>query len=261
MTQFIEVGKGPLQRRIAVSVHEGNGPAVVWLCGFLSSMVSLKGEAMLQWAQRQHRQLIRFDYSGHGQSGGEFSMSSVSLWLEDALAVISHFAETRPILVGSSMGGWIATLATLALRRQNSDLTPRGLVLIAPAIDFTERLIWERLPSPAQQRLLKEGEISLPSQYSEQPYRITRNLIEDGRNHLLLGKPVELGCPIHILQGMLDPDVPWRHSAEFAEHLGHDDVITTLIRDGDHRLSRPEDLIRLQNAVSDMIAHTGLNGG
>lgn len=261
MTQFIEVGQGSQQRQTAVSIHEGNGPAVIWLCGFLSSMDSLKGQAMLQWAQQHHRQLIRFDYSGCGQSGGEFSVSSVSLWLEDALAVITRFSKTRPVLVGSFMGGWIATLATLALRQRKPSLAPCGLVLIAPAIDFTERLVWERLPPEIRQKLLNEGEISLPSQYSDQPYRLTRHLIEDGRNHLLLGRPIKLGCPVHILQGMLDPDVPWRHSAEFAEHLGYDDVVTTLIRDGDHRLSRPEDLVRLQDAVSDMVAHADVSAG
>lgn len=255
MTQFIQVG--PSLRRIAVNVHEGNGPAVFWLCGFLSEMESLKGQAMAQWALKHNRQLIRFDYTGHGQSEGDFSQGSVSLWLEDALAVIEHFTETRPVLVGSSMGGWIAVLAALKLRKNNPTHAPSGLVLIAPAIDFTECLIWERLSADLQRQLMENGEISVPSQYSEAPYRITRNLIEDGRRHLVLGSPIELGCPVHILQGMLDPDVPWRHSAEFAEHLGHDDVITTLIRDGDHRLSRPEDLERLQNAVAGMIAHAG----
>jgi len=215
----------------------------------MSDMRSTKGEALDDWAARTGRALLRFDYSGHGQSEGRFEDSTVSLWVEDALTVVRQFADAGSVLVGSSMGAWIALLATRELLRSNPDRAPAGLVLIAPAVDFTERLMWARFPESIKRIVEETGVYHRPSPYSETPYPITRALIEDGRRHLLLGGPIATGCPVHILQGMKDPDVPWEHALSLVEHLPGDSVSTTLIKDGDHRLSRPEDLERLIAAI------------
>lgn len=252
MTQFFDIGHAPNLRSIAVNIRAGEGTPVVWLSGFLSEMASAKGEAMAQWADKNNRPLIRFDYSGHGQTGGDYTSYTVSHWLEEAIAVISHYAKEPPILAGSSMGGWIAVLATLALRKDFPDIAPRGLVLLAPAIDFTESLVWSRMPDDVRRVLMEQGMFTVPSDYSETPYCFSRNFIEDGRNHLIFGKDIELGCPVRILQGMNDPDVPWLHACNFAGQLAHDKVTVTLVRDGDHRLSREEDIAVLWRAVETL---------
>lgn len=252
MTQFIEIGQTANHRSIAFEEQQGNGPTIIWLCGFLSHMASTKGEAVAQWARENNRHLIRFDYSGHGKSGENYTDSTISRWLEEALTIISRFAKTRPILVGSSMGGWLAVLATRALRQINQDLTPSGLVLVAPAIDMTKRLIWDRLPVDARQTLLTSGQIQLPSDYSETPYIFTKQLIEDGRHHLILDQEIDLGCPIAIMQGMRDPDVPWHHVRDFSEKLARDKLTFSLIPDGDHRLSRPQDIALLLHHIENI---------
>ena len=246
--QFLDLGEGAEARRIAVLVRPGKGPPVVWLGGFRSDMRSTKAEALDAWAAEDGRAFVRFDYSGHGESGGDFRECTISRWLADALAVLDTFVTEPPILVGSSMGGWIALLATRAMLARNR--APAGLVLIAPAVDFTERLMWDQFPDDIRRAIETEGVFLRPSLYSDEPYPITRALIEDGRNHLMLGgKPLATGCPVHVLQGMQDPDVPWRHALELVEHLPGDSVSMTLVKDGDHRLSRPEDLERLIAAV------------
>jgi pimeloyl-ACP methyl ester carboxylesterase len=247
MLHRIKVGSGEAVREVAVLVREGAGPPVVWLGGFRSDMRSTKATFLDAWAERAGRAFVRFDYAGHGESGGAFEAGTVSLWLEDALAAIEGFAPDRPLLVGSSMGGWLALLATRELLRAGRP--PAGLVLIAPAADFTERLMWDAFPEDVRETILREGAWRQPSAYSDEPYPITRALIEDGRRHLMLGGPIATGCPVHILQGMRDPDVPWTHAMELVEHLPGDDVSVTLIKDGDHRLSRPEDLERLVAAI------------
>src|SRR5215210_4328217 len=252
MPQFLDVGSGDDIRRIAVLVREGVRPAVVWLGGFRSDMVSTKAEALDKWAARQGRAFVRFDYAGHGASSGRFEESTVSRWLDDTLAVLDRFVPGRPILVGSSMGGWLALLATRELLQTKPARSPAGLVLIAPAIDFTERLIWDSFPESIREAIRDTGVYQRPTLYSSEPYLITRALIEDGRKHLLFGAPIAAGCPVHILQGMQDPDVPWRHALELVEHLPGDCVAMTLVKDGDHRLSRPEDLDRLIAAVGSI---------
>jgi pimeloyl-ACP methyl ester carboxylesterase len=249
MLQRIKVGTGETTRHIAVLAREGAGPPVVWLGGFRSDMRSTKAGFLDGWAERAGRALVRFDYAGHGESDGAFEASTISLWLEDTLAVLDRFAPDRPVLVGSSMGGWLALLATRALLAAGPARAPAGLVLIAPAVDFTERLMWDEFPEEVRQAILRDGAWRRPSVYSDEPYPITRALIEDGRRHLMLGGPIATGCPVHILQGMRDPDVPWGHAMELVEHLPGDDVSVTLIKDGDHRLSRPEDLERLVAAI------------
>lgn len=235
--------------RIAVKARPGAAPPVVWLGGFRSDMGATKATALDHWAERKGRAYVRFDYRGHGLSGGRFEDLTISDWLDDALAVIDRFAPAPPILVGSSMGGWIALLATARLHRAAPERAPSGLVLIAPAVDFTERLMWAGLPSEVKEQIERDGVWMRPSAYSPDPYPITRALIEDGRKHLMLDKPIDPGCPVHILQGMLDEDVPWRHAVTLVEHLPGDAVDLTLIKDGDHRLSRPQDIERLVAAV------------
>jgi pimeloyl-ACP methyl ester carboxylesterase len=215
-------------------------------------MRSTKAEALDLWAKRTGRAFVRFDYSGHGESGGRFEDGTISGWLEDTLAVLETFATGPFVLVGSSMGGWLALLAARELRRRDHARSPAGLVLIAPAVDFTERLMWQQFPPEAQRAILEQGLYLRLSLYSPDPYPITRALIEDGRRHLLLDGAIVTGCPIHILQGMQDPDVPWRHALELVEHLPGDSVSLTLINDGDHRLSRDEDLERLIAAIEDI---------
>ncbi|TDR94026.1 alpha/beta hydrolase [Enterovirga rhinocerotis] len=250
MASEITVGEGEAGRRIAVESREGAEPAVVWFGGFRSDMTGTKAEALDSWAAETGRAFVRFDYSGHGASGGRFEDGTISRWLEEGLAVLDARTTGRPILVGSSMGGWIALLANRALRRTRPDRAPAALVLIAPAADFTERLMWDAFPPEARASLMETGVYLRPSLYSEDGYPITRGLIEDGRNHLLLDGTIETGCPVHILQGMDDPDVPWEHAMRLVEHLPGEAVQITLVKDGDHRLSRPEDIERLVAAVA-----------
>jgi pimeloyl-ACP methyl ester carboxylesterase len=251
----LSVGEGPQMRRIAVLSRPGDGVPVVWLGGFKSDMASTKAEHLDIWAKDNGRPFLRFDYSGHGQSDGRFEDGTIGRWLEEALAVIGTRLKARPILVGSSMGGWIALLAARQLAaRTPEELRPAGLVLIAPAVDFTQELMWKGLPPQARRDIEEKGVWLRPSAYSPEPYPITRNLIEEGRKHLLLGGTIRLGCPVHILQGMRDPDVPWRHALTLMEHLADDQCIMTMVSDGDHRLSREEDLVRLVAAIEGIEA-------
>lgn len=243
----ITVGQGPSSRAIAWRHQTGRGPDVVWFGGFRSDMLATKASFLADWGARHNRAVTRFDYAGHGESGGRFEDGTIGSWLEDALAVIREGVKTPPILVGSSMGGWIALLAARALA--GTPLAPAGMVLIAPAADFTEKLMWDEFPDEVKREILDKGAWLRPSEYSPEPYPITRALIEEGRNHLLLGDMVKTGCPVHILQGMEDPDVPWQHAMALVESLAEDDVTVTLIKDGDHRLSRPQDLDKLVEAV------------
>src|SRR3712207_4140536 len=178
MAQVISVGHDVGAREIAVLRRNGAGPPVVWLPGFRSDMRSTKASFLDAWAAERGRALVRFDYAGHGLSGGSFEESGISHWLEDALTVLERFAPERPILVGSSMGGWIALLATRALLRMGPERAPAGLVLIAPAVDFTERLMWERFPEDIRRAIEEKGVYERPSAYGDGPYPITRHLIE-----------------------------------------------------------------------------------
>ncbi len=244
--QFLTVGSGADARRIAYRRVAGKGPTIVWLGGFKSDMKGTKAEALDAYARATGRAYLRFDYSGHGESDGEFEAGTISRWAEEAAAVVA-LAGPSPILVGSSMGGWISLLVA---RRMASP--PAGMVLIAPAADFTEALMWASFPEDVKRQIAEKGRWIRPSAYDDGGYPITRALIEDGRRNLVLGGLVETGCPVHILQGMLDPDVPWRHAMLLAEKIARDDVVVTLIKDGDHRLSRDEDIARLTGAVAAM---------
>ena len=250
MPQSVTVGQDA--RSIAVLFREGKGPPVVWLGGFKSDMRATKAIALDDWAKENGRAFLRFDYSGHGESGGAFEDGTISRWLEDALSVIERFVRERPILVGASMGGWSSLLAARRLMETRPEIAPAGMVLIAPAVDMTERLMWDRFPEALRRSVRETGVYHRPSAYSDDPYPITWKLIEDGRQHLLVDRPIQTGCPVHILQGMQDPDVPWDHAMRLVEHLPGDSVSLTLIKDGDHRLSRPEDIKRLLSAVARM---------
>jgi alpha-beta hydrolase superfamily lysophospholipase len=232
---------------IAIRKTPGASPAVVWLGGFRSDMLATKATHLSDWGRAHGRAVVRFDYSGHGESGAGFEEGTIGRWSAEARAVIEAEAGPAPILVGSSMGGWIALLAAKALAEAGRPVG--GLVLIAPAVDFTEALMWDQFPESVRQEILDKGHWMRPTQYAPEPYPITRALIEDGRRHLLFNAPLKVGAPVRILQGMQDPDVPWTHAMTLVEHLAEDDVTVTLIKDGDHRLSRPEDLERLIEAV------------
>jgi pimeloyl-ACP methyl ester carboxylesterase len=225
--------------------------------GFRSDMVGTKAAFLDEWAAANGRACTRFDYSGHGESSGDFVDGTIGRWLEDSVAVFDAFAHGPQVVIGSSMGGWLALLLakelnkTLDRRKSRGAASIAGLVLIAPAVDFTEELMWKRFPAAVKQQIEREGAWERPSLYSEGPYPITRGLIEDGRSHLLLGSMIETGCPVRILQGVQDPDVPWQHAQELVSRFARDDVVFTLVKDGDHRLSRPEDLERLITAVAE----------
>jgi len=236
--------------RIAYRKREGRGPTLVWLGGFKSEMTSTKPEALDAWAAREGRALLRFDYFGHGASSGNFRDGTVTRWHEDALSVIDTQSDGPLILIGSSMGAWLALLSTLARPRRVA-----GLLLIAPATDFTEALLWASYPPDVRETIMRDGVWLWLSAYDDDPYPITRNLIEDGRKHLLLGAPVPIACPVRIVQGMADPDVPWEHAMRLVGRLG-EDVEMTLVKAGDHRLSKPHEIsliLRMLAALADEV--------
>lgn len=250
---FIEVGKDDSARRIAVRARKGLAPGLFWLGGFNSDMKGTKALALDAWAAEHGRASVRFDYSGHGESEGKFADGTIGRWLEDSVAVFEQFCNGSQVVIGSSMGGWMALLLAreIAKRPRNASLV--GLVLIAPAPDFTEELMWKGFSPEIRSEIETKGFWLRPSQYDDgTPYPITRALIEEGRNHLLLGSSIEVGCPVRILQGGQDPDVPWRHAFTLAQRLPADDVVLTMIQDGDHRLSRPQDIARIIAAVAEI---------
>lgn len=239
-------------RRIDAAAAGNDRPGIVWLGGFKSDMLSAKAERIAQWAHTNGRAFLRFDYSGHGESEGEFAQGTIGQWSAQSLAMIRKLTKGPQILVGSSMGGWISLLVARELAARNEAERLAGLVLIAPAVDFTEELMWHQLPEAARQEIETKGFWMRPTQYAPEPYPVTRALIEDGRKHLLFGSVIRAYCPVHILQGMQDPDVPWSHALKLVEHLAGDPVALTLVKDGDHRLSREEDIERLLRAISEI---------
>jgi pimeloyl-ACP methyl ester carboxylesterase len=248
----IEVGEDTDARRIAVRARAGGGPGLFWLGGFNSDMQGTKAIALDAWAGELNRACVRFDYSGHGESGGAFTDGTIGRWLEESLAVFERFCVGPQVVIGSSMGGWIALLLAQEMaKRPAARASLAGLALIAPAPDFTEELMWKSFSPAIRQQIETQGMWLRPSQYGE-PYPITRGLIEEGRHHLLLGSAIEVGCPVRILQGAQDPDVPWQHAFALTHRLPSDDVVLTMIQDGDHRLSRPQDIARIIAAVAEM---------
>src|SRR6476660_8288016 len=216
---FIEVGNANETRRIAVRARRGGSPGLFWLGGFKSDMAGTKALALDAWAAERGRACVRFDYSGHGESGGAFIEGTIGRWLEESIAVFEQFCRGPQVVIGSSMGGWMALLLARAIARRGvSDASMAGLVLIAPAPDFTEALMWNGFSPAIRQEIETRGVWLRPSQYCE-PCPITRALIEEGRNHLLLGSAIDVGCPVRILQGAQDPDVPWQHAFALAHRL------------------------------------------
>jgi pimeloyl-ACP methyl ester carboxylesterase len=233
---------------IAYLRRGGKSPGAVWLGGFRSDMTGTKAQALDRWAELRGRAYLRFDYYGHGASSGEFRDGTITRWRDDALAALDGLCQGPQVLVGSSMGAWIALLAARARPEKIA-----ALLLIAPAVDFTEALIWARMNTEMRREVMERGEWLRPSDYGDGPYPITRALIEDGRRHLMLDAPIHIDRPVHILQGMQDTDVPWQHALKLVEKLTGNPVLT-LIKEGDHRLSTTEDLARIRAALDVILA-------
>jgi pimeloyl-ACP methyl ester carboxylesterase len=232
---------------VAYARTAGRAPTVVFLGGFRSDMTGTKAMALEAWAEGVGHAYLRFDYFGHGQSSGRFEDGTIGRWRDDSLDAIDRLTEGKLVLVGSSMGGWLSLLVALARPERLA-----GLVLIAAAPDFTERMLSEKLSPADRGRLEREGRLERPSQYSPEPSIFTWKLIEEGRNHLLLDQPLALPCPVRLLHGQSDPDVPWEHSLEIARHIEAPEVITTFVKGGDHRLSTPADIARLIATVEEL---------
>lgn len=237
---------------LAFQSRQGHGPTVVWFGGFKSDMTGTKATALDDWAKARGQAFVRFDYFGHGASSGDFADGTISRWLDDGMQVLAEIATGPVVLVGSSMGGWLSLLAARALLGRGEGDRLKGMVLIAPAPDFTERLMWAGFSDEIRRQIMEDGRYNQPSDYDDEPYIITRDLIEDGRTHLILDQPIPVTCPVRILQGMQDEDVPWQHALMLVEALEGDDVAYTLVKSGDHRLSEPADIIRLHQALDDV---------
>jgi pimeloyl-ACP methyl ester carboxylesterase len=235
--------------RLAWRRIPGRGTGVVFLGGFNSDMTGSKAEFLAGWCEARGVPFLRFDYSGHGASEGRFVDGTIGRWAEDAATVIGAMAPGPQVLVGSSMGGWIALL--LARR-----MAPRALVGIAPAPDFTEDLMWAEFTPEIRAAIERDGVWLRPSEYGT-PYPITRALIEDGRDRLLLRGPIAVDVPVRILQGQRDADVPWQHALRIADALTGGDVRVHLVKDGDHRLSRPQDLALLGETLAPLLREDG----
>jgi len=225
----------------------GSAPGVVFLGGFRSDMTGAKALYLEDYCRRRGQAYLRFDYFGHGESSGDAALETIGRWSEDAIAVLDSLTEGPQVLVGSSMGGWIMLLAALARPSR-----VHALVGIAAAPDFTEDLVWPRL-DPAQQRQLRDtGAVTLPSEYDPAGYTYRLSLFEDGKRHLMMRRAIAIACPVRLLHGMGDASVPWQTSLSLGERLASRDVVITLVKDGDHRLSRPEDIERLIGAVAEL---------
>ena len=251
-TDAIEYLHRPDSNRIAYVSTPGNAPGVLFCGGFMSDMTGTKAQGLEAACRRAGRAYTRFDYLGHGSSSGEFTEGTIGRWADDAIAVLDHLGPTPYVVVGSSMGGWIMLLAALARHERVA-----GLVGIAAAPDFTEKLMWQCYSEDVRHTLRREGRYHEPSIYNEDPYPITFKLIEEGRNHLLLNSPIPLPHPVRLLHGMQDPDVPWQHSLALVEALAGDDVQVNFVKDGDHRLSRDQDIALICRTVLDLCAQCG----
>ena len=256
-TQTSESGIAQLQidhgsflayRRRSASGDGANRPGIVFLAGFKSDMTGTKASALDDFCHARGLGFLRFDYSGHGASSGDFRDGTISRWFADALEAFDRLTNGPQIVVGSSMGGWIMLLLALARPARI-----KGLVGLAPAPDFTETLIWWNLSDAERERLLKDGELEQPSDYSPEPTVITKALIEDGRKHLLLDRMIGIEAPVRLLHGLNDRDVPHQVSLRLQSKLKTQDVVVSLIKDGDHRLSRPQDIQRLCDTVDELV--------
>ena len=248
-TRFLDRTDGA---RIAYRASEGHGPGLLWLGGFKSDMAGTKATVLHDWAQECGRAFARFDYTGHGESTGAFTDGTIGQWAEDAVAVFDSVTTGKQILLGSSMGGWIALKLALARPERVA-----GLFLLAPAPDFTEDLMWAEMGADAKADLEAKGQWERPSDYDDGPYIITRRLIEEARAHLLLRGPIPIRCPVSILHGQQDPDVPWGRSLTLAERLESEDVTVTFLKCGSHTLSEPETMPRLLEHMASFVERIG----
>lgn len=239
----------PTGRRIAHHRSAGRGPGVVFLGGFRSDMEGTKALALEAWAKAEGRAFLRFDYSGHGQSSGVFEDGCIGDWFEDAVAAIAALTEGPQVLVGSSMGGWISLLAARALPDKVA-----GLVTIAAAPDFTEDGMWSEFTEAQRRELAETGRVGLPSEYSPEPYIITRRLIEEGRTRLVLRDPLSLAMPVRFLQGTADTDVPVSVALRLLDHAEGPDMRLTIVKDADHRFSDPDCLRLIETSVTEVLA-------
>lgn len=240
--EFIE--QGGIRIAYRRSLGDAGRAGVVWLGGFHSDMLGEKATTLHAKCREAGRSFIRFDYLGHGESGGLFEEGTIGRWREDALAVIDKLTTGPLVLVGSSMGGWMSLLVALARPER-----VKGLVLLAPAPDFTDKLMWAQFDESQRRQIMEEGRWMRPSAYDPAGYPITRELIVEGREWNVLDGEIAIDAPVRILQGGLDADVPWTHSLDLADKLRSQDVVWSLVKDGDHRLSRPQDIARMVGAV------------
>lgn len=246
---FLDTASG---RRIAHHRLDGSGPGVVFLGGFKSDMEGTKALFLQDWAARAGRGFLRFDYSGHGQSSGGFEDGCIGDWAADAMAAIAALTEGPQVLVGSSMGGWIALLVARTMPERVA-----GLVTIAAAPDFTETM-WQGFDDAQRALLMQDGRIEQPSDYADAPYVITRRLIEDGRQQLVLHSPLPLPFPVRILQGSADTDVPPAVAKRLFDHIDAQDMRLTLVKDADHRFSDPECLTLIAEAIDEVTTRAGV---
>jgi pimeloyl-ACP methyl ester carboxylesterase len=259
--QFLEVGTGPDRRRVAYLVEGKGTPGLVWLPGFKSDMVSTKAAALAEWAGARRLALTRFDYSGHGRSEGRFEDGTIGRWLEESVEVFARLTRGLQILIGSSMGGYLALLVlrTLMAERPAEAARIKALLLIAPAWDMTEELMWAEFPDEARRAVMDDGVWLRLSAYGD-PYPITRGLIEEGRAHLFARKPWDPGRPVVIMHGALDADVPWQHSRDLESFLQGGWTRLVTVPDGEHRLSRPQDLELLFGLLGELVeGHASLS--
>ena len=239
--------------RIAVRHRNGKTPGIVWLGGYRSDMLGTKAETLDQWAAEHGHAFTRHDYSGHGESGGAFADGTISRWLAQSLTVFRQRTVGPQILVGSSMGAWIALRIVQELHKAGEGERVAGMLLLAPAPDFTVELMEPQLADSQRRDLEEQGFFAEQSDYSPEPNIYTRALFEDGRANRVMVGLIDTHCPVHILQGMADPDVPYEHALKLVEHLPADDVTLSLVRDGDHRLSRPQDLSLMVAALEGLV--------
>ena len=254
--EMTTVGNDGDQREIAVrfrpAADKCEKPGLVWLGGYRSDMDGTKAVELDRFAAGNGLSCLRFDYSGHGRSGGDFRQGTISRWLEESLAVFERYTTGPRILIGSSMGAWIALRMVQELRIRGNGERVGGLLLLAPAPDFTGELHEPLLTEAQRNDLETKGYFEEPTPYGPDPNVFTRALFEDGAANAVLSGIIETGCPVHIIQGMDDPDVPYTHALRLVDHLPSDDLVLTLVRDGDHRLSRPQDIERMLRAVADL---------
>ena len=248
MTAMLTTPEG---RRIAYRKTAGAGPGVVFLGGFMSDMQGTKAVALEAWARARGQGFLRFDYSGHGESPGRFTDGAIGDWARDARAVIEAVTEGPQILVGSSMGGWISAILTREIPEKIA-----GFVGIAAAPDFTEDAMWAGFSPRERARLQQEGQLLLPSEYGD-PYPITRRLIEDGRQHLVLRAPLPMGFPVRLLQGAADRDVDPSVALKLFEHIAADDLRLTLVKGADHRFSSPQCLALIESSIEEILTGAG----